>query len=573
MITVLLCGVNFAVSQNVGVNATGAAPHASALLDVDAAGLPVNGKRTMLIPRITSTERIAIAAPATGLLVYDTTTLQFWYFNGTTWTAWLNINDAWKITGNTGLTAGMHFIGTTNATDIYLNVNGEDAGILSEPVAAFGYRANAATQYTATESVAFGYEALGNVVSGQPQSRNTAVGHRAMVSLTIGGSSAVVGSETVQNNSTPFVSGIVAVGHRAQRDVNIGFCTAVGHRAVETTGDFTAVMGIGAQAMMGNLTVDSDMGVGYQAGINGSNGVGRGVAMGSSGHAFGAGACAASDQYSNYGFGYNALNNMSDGSYNCAVGYGALQTGTLVDHSTAIGAQSLGSATADGNTAMGFSALDGITSGTFNTALGAFAGPAVGTLNYTSAFGANATPTATGRIVFGTTASTNLTGGFGAWQNPSDARFKREVRADVPGLELITALRPVSYRLDAPAIERFIGAEARLERNVSANELAEHRATWARVAQVRRTGLLAQEAANVLDSLGRCADIVHVPNEAHDHYTVGYATLVAPLVQAIQQQQERIAVLRASNNELVDRLQNASKRTISVDRTLQPSMP
>ncbi|MBK7753318.1 MAG: hypothetical protein IPI41_12150 [Flavobacteriales bacterium] len=76
--------------------------------------------------------------------------------------------------------------------------------------------------------------------------------------------------------------------------------------------------------------------------------------MGDSGHGFGVGACAASDQYTNYGFGYNALNNVTTGAYhNCAVGSGALQTGTNVDECTAIGAQSLSIATGDGNTAMG----------------------------------------------------------------------------------------------------------------------------------------------------------------------------------------------------------------------------
>lgn len=35
----------------------GAAPHASALLDVDAAALPANAKRGLLIPRMTIAER------------------------------------------------------------------------------------------------------------------------------------------------------------------------------------------------------------------------------------------------------------------------------------------------------------------------------------------------------------------------------------------------------------------------------------------------------------------------------------------------------------------------------------
>lgn len=129
-------------------------------------------------------------------------------------------------------------------------------------------------------------------------------------------------------------------------------------------------------------------------------------------------------------------------------------------------------------------------------------------------------------------------------------------------VELITALRPVTYRLDAPAIERFLGAEARLERNLPVEELAEMRTAWADAAQVRHTGLLAQEAAAAVDALGRCEDIVHVPMEEHDHYTVGYASLVVPLVRAVQQQQERIAALRASNQELLHRLEKAQARAL-----------
>jgi len=552
----LACGI---CAQNVGVNVNGAAPAASALLDVSAAALPANGKRAMLIPRMTSTERAAIPAPATGLLVYDTTTLQFWYYDGTAWVYWINERDVWKIGGNSGLISGTHFFGCVNDDEIGLRVNGEDSGILSADVAAFGYHAQRATDNSALSSASFGYEALGNAASGT-QSKNVAAGHQALLSLTIGGSHTFVGSDVGTTSLPAFSGGSTAVGHRAIQTIPNLIGTAVGHRALEGYTGTSFGVAIGAQAFMNGATPYHALGFGYQAGMNGANGFGRGAAMGAAGHGFGVGAGADSDASSNYGCGYNALANVTAGTDNCAMGLAALATGTNVDDCTAIGMQSLYSATGDGNTAMGYSTLDGVGSGTYNTGLGAFAGPTVGTLSYTSAIGYNAVPTATGRIVFGTTLSNNLTGGYGAWQNVSDARFKREVRADAPGLELITALRPVTYRLDAPAIERFIGAEARLERNATTEELALHRAGWESVAQDRHSGLLAQEAAFVLDSLGRSQDIVHVPTEAHDHYTVGYASLVVPLVRAVQQQQERIIALRVSNRELLQRSEKAQAR-------------
>ncbi|MBK7753317.1 MAG: hypothetical protein IPI41_12145 [Flavobacteriales bacterium] len=64
------------------------------------------------------------------------------------------------------------------------------------------------------------------------------------------------------------------MGHRAARDDNSGFCTAVAHRAVEVTGTFSWVVGVGAQSMMANVDLYSEVGIGYQAGMNGANGWG-----------------------------------------------------------------------------------------------------------------------------------------------------------------------------------------------------------------------------------------------------------------------------------------------------------
>lgn len=559
-------------AQNVGINTNGAAPHASALLDVDAAALPANGKRAMLIPRMTTVERNTIPTPAVSLLVYDITTTSFWYFNGMAWAEWADDLNTWKVNGNTGLTAGTHFIGTTDAQPMQLRANGVMAGRIALDITSFGVRASLANLTTAVDQTTFGYEALQGS-GAATQEENTAIGHNALKPPAGTYDCTAIGSETMLNDlSIPAFSSNTAIGHRAFRDVYGSSSTAVGYRALEAS-DNDYATAAGSQAMLATPNNYDNTAMGYQAGMAGANGVGRGAAMGLAGFGFGAGACATSDEYANHAFGYNALTNVTTGNGNCAVGFAALSTGTVNDNCTAIGAQSLIGATGSQNTALGFSALDGVGSGSFNTGLGAFAGPTVGTLNYTSAIGYNAVPSATGRIVFGTTLSTNLTGGFGAWQNPSDARFKRDVREDVPGIELIGALRPVTYRLDAPAIERFLGAEARLERSGDAAALAEHRAGWERVAQERHTGLLAQEAAATLHQLDVCTDIVHVPSTEQDHYTIGYAAWVVPLVRSVQQQQERIAALRTANQELMVRLEQLEKDASATYSTTSPRTP
>lgn len=82
---------NHVFSQNIGINATGAAPNASAGLDVDFTN------KGLLVPRVALTATNAagpIAAPTTSLLVYNTATAGaapnnvypgYYYWNGAAW--------------------------------------------------------------------------------------------------------------------------------------------------------------------------------------------------------------------------------------------------------------------------------------------------------------------------------------------------------------------------------------------------------------------------------------------------------------------------------------------------------
>ena len=75
----LVLGASQIFGQAVSINTDGSLPNASSILDVKST------TKGVLVPRMTSAERNAIAAPATGLLVYDLTTQSYFYFNGTTW--------------------------------------------------------------------------------------------------------------------------------------------------------------------------------------------------------------------------------------------------------------------------------------------------------------------------------------------------------------------------------------------------------------------------------------------------------------------------------------------------------
>ncbi len=100
-------------AQNVAINANGAAPHSSAMLDVSSIS------SGLLIPRMSAVQRAAISSPANGLLVYQLDgTAGYYYFNGTAWVPLFSSNTGWSLTGNAGTSAASNFIGTTDANDL-----------------------------------------------------------------------------------------------------------------------------------------------------------------------------------------------------------------------------------------------------------------------------------------------------------------------------------------------------------------------------------------------------------------------------------------------------------------------
>ena len=64
-------------SQSVGIGTN--SPNASAQLDIN------SSSKGILIPRLTTTQRNGIAAPANGLMIYNSTTKQYNFYNGTMW--------------------------------------------------------------------------------------------------------------------------------------------------------------------------------------------------------------------------------------------------------------------------------------------------------------------------------------------------------------------------------------------------------------------------------------------------------------------------------------------------------
>ena len=103
----------FQINAQMGINKDGTAPHQSAMLDIKASA-NTNAKG-LLMPRVA--DHTVITSPATGLIVFNTTTNTFWYYNGTAWTNMGNggTNGAWLQNG-TNVYTNNNNVGINTAT-------------------------------------------------------------------------------------------------------------------------------------------------------------------------------------------------------------------------------------------------------------------------------------------------------------------------------------------------------------------------------------------------------------------------------------------------------------------------
>jgi hypothetical protein len=109
LLTALLSSFAFC-QQGVAVNTDGSAPAASAMLDVKSTS------KGFLVPRMTAAERLAIANPSAGLMVYETTSNMHWIFNGTSWVIFGNSVSQWTDNGS-------NIFNTTGNVGVGLNAN------------------------------------------------------------------------------------------------------------------------------------------------------------------------------------------------------------------------------------------------------------------------------------------------------------------------------------------------------------------------------------------------------------------------------------------------------------------
>lgn len=253
-----------AKSQNIGINATGATPNASAALDVDMTN------KGLLIPRValtSTTDVVTVPTPATSLLVYNNNAamtggaIGFYYWNGANWVSLTPPATAsdWTLLGNAGTNAATNFLGTTDNVALNFRVNNQKAGtITTTGPTFFGYQAGNAN--AGTLNTAFGYQALMSNASSQ---WNVAVGYQALMNLTCcNWASTAVGYRSLANWPGGGIGPNTALGYRTLEVTTGGWNIAMGNFALGTNTSGNTNTAIGAGALNQNTTSNDNTGVG-----------------------------------------------------------------------------------------------------------------------------------------------------------------------------------------------------------------------------------------------------------------------------------------------------------------------
>jgi trimeric autotransporter adhesin len=270
-----------------------------------------------------------------------------------------------------------------------------------------------------------------------------------------------------------------------------GYNTAFGDRALlnNTGGNYNT--SVGAFALFSNTTGSGNTATGYRTLLNNDTGSGNTVS------------------------GFNALVTNSSGGYNTTTGAFALYSNTTGSY----------------NAAFGTAALESNITGTFNTGIGYAADVLSEGITNGTAIGAFAELTASNSIVLGNNTISKIYANVTTITAVSDRRRKKDIRAldtDL-GLDFIGKLQPVSYRFNnGDETERygFIAQDLEQALPPSLHETIERSEPEHGLALIERQ------------------------NDKHRTYRVSYGELFAPMVKAIQQQQQEIEAVRQQNAEL-----------------------
>ncbi len=389
---------------------------------------------------------------------------------------------------------------------------------------------------TGMANSAFGFRSLENNTTGE---YNTAFGAESLNANSTGSGNAAFGGWALINNTSG--SGNTAIGQSTMIFSSTGNNnTALGHFSLYSNQSGYDNSASGRQSLYNNTTGYRNIAAGHEALYSNTTG-----------------------SYNNAS-GYQALYSSSTASYNSAFGSTAMRSTTTASYNSAFGSNALfANTTGSFNTALGRRALQNNTTGTYNTAVGYMAGPTINNLTNTTAIGYNARPLISNEIWLGNSSVISIRAAA-AFVIMSDGRFKKDQSENVPGLEFIKLLKPVTYHYDIRGIDQKTGAtKARQQLSPLSNE--DNNAESEKAGQIEKnaidakekklyTGFVAQDVEAAAKKLHYDFSGLHTPQNENDVYGLSYSDFVVPLVKGMQELSNKNDSLQQLVESLEERL-------------------
>jgi trimeric autotransporter adhesin len=574
--------MRFDIGGRVGIGT--AVPNASSIVDI------FSTSRGLLIPRLTTAQRNAIVGPAGGLLIFQTDGVKGFYYYDAGWkpvspvvTTFANRNLS-NLLAPTAVNVDV-LPSVTNSRNLgsatlgwkELFITGEvwmdgTAFIRNKGLLNTFLGANAgAVLTTGRSNTGIGYNALINTTTG---AENTATGTFAMFGNSTGSRNCAYGLNSLSGNTTGGDN--TAIGANALNRNTAGYYnTAVGTQALYNNTTAYHNIAIGYNALFQNTTGTTNTAIGNYSLYRNQTGTGN-IATGHfSVHSNTAGK-------DNTAYGHYSLNGNTIGFENVASGYKALFSNTNGFGNVGIGVQSLYQNTIGiNNTAVGTYAGHStyyiLSACTF---LGAqtWSGPDI---KNSTAIGYEAYIGASNEVRIGNTSVSSI-GGQVNWTAFSDARYKKNIKEDVPGLEFIKQLRPVTYTVDVDALDNELQSKrpqksnsikettselkgyenlSPMTKDPNANVVQEHAIPAPSEEEIAskeesknfiHTGFLAQEVEQAAKNINYQFSGVDAPKNNEDFYGLRYAEFVVPLIKAVQE-------LNQQNEDLEKRIEELER--------------
>lgn len=405
-------------------------------------------------------------------------------------------------------------------------------------------------------NTATGYQSMATNTQGYG---NSAHGYKALTANNAGFYNTAIGAQALTSNTNGFNN--TAAGYQSLYNNTLGdYNTGCGQQSLYNNTDGNYNTALGNASLFSNSTGNSNVAVGHQTMYYNSTGT------------------------QNTATGNSALRTNSTGTNNTAFGFQSMFDNTTGNFSTAIGNESLiNNTTGNYNSATGNTALWSNSTGSYNTANGHSAGsvndnstqctyigydadqPDGGDLTNSTAVGSASRMTASNQVRLGNSSVTSI-GGYANWTNISDSRFKENIKENVPGLEFINALKPVTYTLDVNGISAFLSednsADA-VQNSGSENMDQINKSAREEKSKILYSGFIAQDVQAAANKIGYDFSGVDKPENDNSLYGLRYAEFVVPLVKAVQEL-DAAHVDEKENNDEQDVIIEAQQKQIDL---------